>query len=297
MKIFKSHFWYNKSQRNGVFLLVLLIIVLQVLIFSDVFFLDETDDINQPKLLAFQKQIDSLKAIEIENRKPKIYPFNPNYITDYKGEQLGMSLKEIDRLLAFRKTNKFVNSKQEFQKVTKISDSLLNKISPYFKFPDWVVKRNQQKGKNNYNFNKYKNANKKIVVSTTDINKASAEDFKTISGIGSAFSKRIIKYRTKLQGFSLESQLFEVWGLEKEVVEKVLSTFKIVEKPIIQKINVNTVEFKQLLKNPYINYELCKRIFNYRDEVAELQNISELKNIKDFPLDKYDRIILYLSAE
>ena len=50
-----------------------------------------------------------------------------------------MSLEEIDRLLAFRKTNKFVNSKREFQQVTKVSDSLLNKISPYFKFPDWVV--------------------------------------------------------------------------------------------------------------------------------------------------------------
>ena len=81
---------------------------------------------------------------EIENRKPKMYPFNPNYITDYKGEQLGMSLLEIDRLLAFRENNKFVNSKDEFQKVTKVSDSLLHKIAPYFKFPEWVVKKDKQ---------------------------------------------------------------------------------------------------------------------------------------------------------
>jgi DNA uptake protein ComE-like DNA-binding protein len=67
--------------------------------------------------------------------------------------------------------------------------------------------------------------------------------------------------------------------------------------PKIQKQNVNTIEFKQLLKNPYIDYDLCKKIFNYRDEVAELQNISELKNIEGFPLDKYDRIVLYLVAE
>ena len=55
--------------------------------------------------------------------------------------------------------------------------------------------------------------------------------------------------------------------------------------------------FKALLKNPYIDYSLCKNIFEYRDEVAELQNISELKNIIDFPLDKYDRIVLYLNVE
>ena len=296
MKIFKSHFWYNKSQRNGVFLLVILIGLLQLLIYIDVFSSDEVIDTNQTELLAFQNQIDSLKAIEIEKRKPKIYPFNPNYITDYKGAQLGMSLQEIDRLLAFRKTNKFINSKEEFQKVTNVSDSLLFKISTNFKFPDWVVKRNHQKSNPLLQRTKQSVHNKKVI-STNDINKATAKDFKTISGIGVAFSERIIKYRSKLQGFSFESQVDEVWGLDKKLAEKLVSTFKIIEKPRIKKRNVNTVTFKELLRNPYIDYELCKNIFNYRDEVAELQDISELKNIKNFPLDLYDRIVLYLVAE
>lgn len=303
MKIFKSHFWYTKSQRNGIFLLAILILILQVFIFVDVFSSDDIVDVNQPDILAFQQQVDSLKLVEIEDRKPKIYPFNPNYITDYKGEQLGMSLQEIDRLLEYRKTNQFVNSKEEFQKVTQISDTLLAKISPYFKFPEWVVKRNQKKTTSNLSLLRrqesqsdyYKKPTYKLT--TTDINKATAEDLRTINGIGPAFSERIIKYRSKLQGFSFASQLYEVWGLEKEVADKVLSVFKIADKPIIKKVNVNTVEFKQLLKNPYIDYELCKKIFNYRDEVAELQDISELKNIKGFPLDLYDRITLYLLAE
>ncbi|MCL7763194.1 helix-hairpin-helix domain-containing protein [Polaribacter sp. Z014] len=295
MNFFKSHFWYNKSQRNGVFFLVILILIVQiVIVFSD-FSSDESTTVNSKEVLSFHQQIDSLQAIEIEKRKPKTYPFNPNYITDNKGEQLGMSLDEIDRLLAFRKTNKFVNSKIEFQKVTKISDSLLNKISPYFKFPEWVVKQKSNSSFEGREQTYYKKQEKKV--STIDINKATVQDFKTISGIGEAFSERIVKYRAKLQGFSFENQLNEVWGLEKEVANKVLSKFKIVEKPIINKINVNTVTFKELLKNPYIDYSLCKKIFEYRDEVAELQNISELKNIKDFPLDKYDRIVLYLVAE
>ncbi|WP_243765946.1 helix-hairpin-helix domain-containing protein [Polaribacter cellanae] len=245
--------------------------------------------------------------MEIENRKPKIYPFNPNYITDFKGAQLGMSLDEIDRLLAFRKTNKFVNSKKEFQQITKVSDSLLHKISPYFKFPDWVIKRNKNKYSNQNaissispSLNKgsvEKSRKSKYKLSTTDINKATAEDFQSINGIGPAFSERIVKYRSKLQGFSFKDQLYEVWNLDKDVADSVLETFKIVEKPTIKTQNVNTVTFKELLKNPYIDYELCKKIFNYRDEVAELQHISELKNIKDFPLDKYDRIVLYLVAQ
>ncbi|WP_282072653.1 ComEA family DNA-binding protein [Polaribacter atrinae] len=295
MKILKSHFWYHKSQSNGVFFLVILILLVQSIIVFGGFSSDDSIEFNSKEVIAFHRQIDSLQVIEIEKRKPKIYPFNPNYITDSKGEKLGMSLKEIDRLLAFRSTNKFINSKSEFQKVTQISDSLLNKIAPYFKFPDWVVKQNSNSSLQRTKQAYYKKEVKEV--STTDINKATAEDFKTINGIGVAFSERIINYRTKLQGFSLESQLNEVWGLENEMVKKVLLKFKIVEQPIINKINVNTATFKELLKNPYIDYNLCRKIFEYRDEVAELQNISELKNIKDFPLDKYDRIVLYLMAE
>ena len=299
MNIFKSHFWYNKNQRNGIFVLGIIILVLQVLIFTNVVSQDKVIESNSPEIFAFQHQIDSLRLIQIENRKPKIYPFNPNYIDDYKGEQLGMSLEEIDRLLLFRKSNKFINSKKEFQNITKVSDSLLNKIAPYFKFPDWVTKRNQQKNTSqNFNYSKTdKSRFAKHKISTTNINNATAEDFKTISGIGSAFSERIIKYRSKLQGFSFNNQLYEIWGLEKEVADKVLSVFKVETKPFIKKENLNTLEFKQLLKNPYIDYKLCKMIFEYRDEVAELQDIAELKNIKDFPLELYDRIVLYLLAE
>jgi len=60
---------------------------------------------------------------------------------------------------------------------------------------------------------------------------------------------------------------------------------------------VNTASFKELLSIPYINYDLCKKIFQFKDEVAELQSIEELKNIEGFPEDKYDRIVLYLEAK
>lgn len=286
MKFSNSSFRYSKSQRRGVLLLLSGIVFLQGLyVFVD-FSLEDLPPENHSELLIFQKEIDSLKQINKKSKKSKIYPFNPNFITDYKGYKLGMSVESIDRLHRFRKTNKYVNSAKEFQQVTKISDSLLKVIAPYFKFPKWVT---------NQTVKKYNKTIKKI--STNDLNKATAEDLATINGIGETFSKRIIKYRTKLQGFSFDSQLYEVWGLEKEVVLKIVQTFHIVSKPDIKKIDINTATFKQVLKTPYVDYELCKKIFNYRDEVAELQNISELKKIKGFPINKYEKIILYLEAK
>jgi len=298
MKIFKSHFWYNKGQRNGIFFLVLLIIALQAIyVFAD-FSSNKATDINTSELTAFQRQIDSLKLIEIEKRKPKVYRFNPNYITDFKGARLGMSVDEIDRLLLFRKQGKFINSAREFQQVTKISDSLLNVISPLFKFPDWLQEANKRNStKKGIQPVKKFAEQKPQVISTTDVNLATADDFRTIKGIGEKLSKRIVKYRKRLQGFTFKEQLYEVWGVDKELADRVLETFSVISKPDIKKININTASFKEVLSNPYIDYDLCKKIFAYRDEIVEFQSLEELRNINNFPLDKYSRITLYLLAE
>lgn len=283
---------YNKSQRNGVFFLLLIIVALQMAT-SFIDFSNDKEVFNTNEYLALNAKIDSLKNLEIEKRKPKTYPFNPNYITDYKGAQLGMSLDQIDRLHAFRERNKFINSASQFQKITQVSDSLLNAISSYFKFPDWVVKEQQ----NSVRKSILKEKGSKIKRTTTDINLATAKDFETINGVNEYLAERIIKYRKRLNGFSYQNQLLEVWKLDETTAQNILRAFKITNKPIINKINVNTATFKQVLSNPYIDYNLCKKIFEFRDEVAELQSIQELKNIQGFPMDKYDRIILYLEAK
>jgi DNA uptake protein ComE-like DNA-binding protein len=295
MKKLKSHFWYTKNQRNGILFLLGLITVVQLLYHFVNLGKDDIVDVNQAAIISFQNQIDSLKFIETENRRPKIYPFNPNYISDYKGYQLGMKTKEIDLLLAHRNKRLFVNSAKEFQEVTKISDSLLQAISPYFKFPDWVQKKNRDK-KEQFSFASKTKKNISDITSS-DINEATPYDLTLVKGVDEYLSERIIKYRSKLQGFSFPEQLFEVWGLEKEVADNILQVFSIQKKPRITKVNVNTASFKEVLSNPYIDYELCVQIFEYKDEVAELQSISEIKNIEGFPIEKYHRIVLYLQAK
>ncbi|MBT6378574.1 MAG: hypothetical protein HOJ72_09985 [Flavobacterium sp.] len=295
MKKLKSHFWYTKNQRNGILFLLGLITVVQLLYHFVNLGKDDIVDVNQAAIISFQNQIDSLKFIETENRRPKIYPFNPNYISDYKGYQLGMKTKEIDLLLAHRNKRLFVNSAKEFQEVTKISDSLLQAISPYFKFPDWVQKKDREK-KEQFSFASKTKKNISDITSS-DINEATPYDFSLVKGVDEYLSERIIKYRSKLQGFSFPEQLFEVWDLEKEVADNILQVFSVQKKPRITKVNVNTASFKEVLSNPYIDYELCVQIFEYKDEVAELQSISEIKNIEGFPIEKYHRIVLYLQAK
>lgn len=50
---------------------------------------------------------------------------------------------------------------------------------------------------------------KKVIL---DINAATAEDFKTINGIGEKLSARIVKFRDRLGGFLTSEQLYDVYG-------------------------------------------------------------------------------------
>ena len=96
MPSYRSHFTFTKKQRNGIFLLVIIIVILQIAIGT----IDPpVEDVSiDPEILAmFNQEMDSLRKLELQERKPKIYPFNPNFITDHKGYSLGMSVEEIDR--------------------------------------------------------------------------------------------------------------------------------------------------------------------------------------------------------
>ncbi|MCF6222877.1 MAG: helix-hairpin-helix domain-containing protein [Flavobacteriaceae bacterium] len=293
MKFLKSHFWYNKSQRNGILLLILIIFILQlVYVFVD-FSNNDILNYDVSEIDRYQAQIDSLKKEQKEKSKAKIYRFNPNFLTDFKAYQLGLNVEEIDRLLAYRKTGKYVNSIQEFQKITGVNDSLLHAISPLFKFPEWVIAKQNAKTSPKSLSNNRKIANTK----TKDLNLATINDLKTIDGIGEKLAKRIITYRKLLQGYTFNYQLYEVYYLKKEVADRILKQFSVLKVPIIKKLNINSATFKEILKLPYIDYELTKKIYNFKDELGVFTSIEDLKKIDSFPLDKYDRITLYLTAD
>lgn len=287
----KSHFTFSKEQRNGIFLLILLIIILQCAYF---FISRESKDIsvNQEELAKFQKEIDSLRLVELEERKPKIFPFNPNYITDYKGASLGMSNEEIDRLHAFRKQNKWVNSAKDFQQVTKISDSLLNTISPYFKFPDWVT-NSKPKTSSTY----YSNA-PKTFAQKQDLNTATAKQLQKVNGIGEYYSERIVKFRSKFPGgFIADVQLQDVYGLTPEVIQKITEQFTVKTPRSIKKIDLNKAEIEDLVTIQHIDYNLAHQIVEQRKLRDGYKSLDELIKVKDFPANKLEIIKLYLQLE
>ncbi|WP_289665424.1 helix-hairpin-helix domain-containing protein [Flavobacterium panacagri] len=288
---FKKYLHFTKYQRAGILILFLIIVVVQLFyLFAD-FSISEEKSPDKEKWLDLQSEIDKEKTLK-GNNKPVIYLFNPNFISDYKGYKLGMSVEEIDRLLAFRKENKYVNSAEEFQKVTGISDSLLNKISPLFKFPDWVEhKSNLKSEKLEYNTIAYP---EKVKLEILDINQATQEDLMKIYGIGEGLSTRILKQKEIMGCFVSMDQMEDVWGLSPQVINELKTHFKVVIPSTLKKINVNDASLKELSQFPYFKYALAKQIVTYRSMNGNFNNIEDLSKIKDFPVEKAKIISLYL---
>ena len=285
--IVKSFLTYSKSQRIGILLFFVIIILVQGIYFFYDFTAKKTIDKEKSKWLALQSTVDSLK-LNNKNYKPAIYPFNPNFITDFKGYKLGMSVEEIDRLLACRAQNKFVNSAAEFQAVTKVSDSLLNAISPYFKFPDWV--KNNKNNSQEFAKNDFSNPGKIIVL---DINQATKEDLMKVYGIGDKISDRILEQKEKYGAFVSMEQMNDIWGLSPEVLEKLKSSFAVKSVTNCKKININNASVKELTQFPFFRYQLAKDIVVFRTMKGDIK-IEDLLKIKGFPLEKIKIIALYL---
>jgi DNA uptake protein ComE-like DNA-binding protein len=287
----KQYFIFNKEQKIGLTVLVGLIITMQILYFFVDFSTKEIPTKEEEQWLAMQAEIDSVKTMAGEDTY-KMYPFNPNFINDFKGYKLGMKVAEIDRLLAFRKTNKYVNSAQEFQKVTQISDSLLAVIAPYFKFPDWVTNKKNYASNGNTN---YKDFNKKEKIVIININEASKEDLMKIYGIGDAISDRILKQKEVFGSFVSMDQMQDIWGLSPEVISQLNSHFKVYGTSVTNKIEINNISVKELTKFPYFKYALAKEIVTYRSMNNGIKNIEDLTKIKGFPVEKVKIIALYLN--
>lgn len=209
-----------------------------------------------------------------------IRSFNPNFITDYKGYLLGMTPGEIDRLLAYRSSGKWIRSVEDFQRITGIQDSILEQISPHFRFPDFTKKIKPDRPAQ--------------PVIMGDLNEVTREQLMEIRGIGPVLSARIIRFREALGGFLHERQLYDVYGLDSALADELIKRYPVREPPSPDLIPINTAGIEQLSALVYISYDLATAIITYREHHGAYESLEELKHVPGFPVDKIDRIGLYL---
>lgn len=126
-----------------------------------------------------------------------------------------------------------------------------------------------------------------------ELNTCDSASLEGLPGIGPVLARRIIKYRNLLGGFVSAGQLREVYGLSD-------STFNIVSKRVradsskVVRINLNSADFKRLIRMPYLEKYDVTMILKYRELQGRIENLDELVKNKILTPEKAKKVRAYL---
>lgn len=290
-----NFFHFNKQERNGVFVLSIIIVVLfgirllMPLLHNDsnaVQLITITpSNLNQEKKIETELILNYVTkdSSEIKTSNER-FVFNPNTVSEEDAQKLGMSKKLSATLINFRnKGGKFFKP-EDLKKLYGLSPELYKELESYILIPN--IKKDSV-------FISNKTERKSFAKALVEINSADSLSIVYLKGIGPGFTKRIIKYRTMLGGFHSINQLKEVYGMTDSTFALLSSQIK-VDEQTISKIPINAIDFNSLRKHPYFNFQSAQAIVNYRLKHGKLTE-SDIRSLGVFSDEKLSLILPYLS--
>jgi len=232
-----------------------------------------------------KKEYDKTKN-DSSNKELLYFQFDPNTVTYSEMKKLGIDGKTANILLKYRGNKIRFYSKEDVLKVYGFTEEKYQKLENYIVFPkkDSIIKKEKIKHENPY---------KNIQI---DINKANALEFEKLKGVGAYISKEIVKYRIKLGGFYSKNQLKEVYGITEEVFENFKNNL-VIDKPRIKKININTTNFKELIRHSYISKEQTIEILKLKKDISGFNKIDDLIYYDVFSKKEFENLKHYLKVK
>jgi DNA uptake protein ComE-like DNA-binding protein len=299
----RSFLTLNKSEQRGILLLIILIIIIGLFNLLLPVIISEKNDFEtntyKNEITAFisaqQKAEDSVRIEQLQSRgqldeqlaMQKLHPFlfNPNGLPEELWLKLGLTKKQIKAIKNYEAKGGKFRKKEDLSKMYCISEAEYNILEPYINIPQEFKTISVQAS------NKPKVQKKRYLI--TEINTADSAVFVRSLGISPWIASRIIKYRTLLGGFADAEQLKEVYGFKASEYEQIKSYIR-VDTSLIRKININKADFKEILRHPYISYEITKKIVNYRSENESFKSLEELTEQEILSPSLYIKLKPYL---
>ena len=294
-------------------------------------FLAEVELLQQKMMLATETSavttagVAASKTAEGQTTRPrpklKPFAFNPNTLTPEEWDSLGMPRhisRSIRNFLAAGGTFRF---REDLRRIYLLEDWMYDELEAYIELPERPVRQSAESGSSSASGEEkdgsgslaaaardadtqtgsYPNKKTDKVIHVAEplvvnLNMADTIELQKIRGIGPAFSRRIVGYRELLGGFVNTKQLMEVYGLDStryEAIREFVSTDTL----HIKKINLNTADYAQLIRHPYINRQTANAILKFRDQHGPYSEINELS--KSYLIDDktIGRIKPYLCIE
>ena len=303
--MWKDFLYYTKTERQGIIVLVVLILGVYAApkLFSFFTHAEDTDCRENEK---FDKEyndfISSLRETQPHQksghsfqsspqREIKLAVFDPNIADSTTFLSLGLPSWMIKNILHYRyKQGKFRHP-EDFRKIYGLTDEQYQTLHPYIRITeqsstkDTVRLLMKQRMPQDTLF-KYQPG------TVINLNEADTTELKKIPGIGSAIARMIVNYRTQLGGFYKIEQL-----QEKHLKAEMLRPWFSINATQIRRININKASIERMMHHPYINYYQAKVIVEYRKKKGVLTNLKQLSLYEEFNTADFERITPYICYE
>ncbi len=266
--------------------------------------INEADYEQIKSYLSINKQVkiaQSSKPAILKNEPSKDRPiqlvfFNPNSATFDLLVQVGLSPKTANIMINYRDKGGTFRRKKDLLKIYGMTPEIYQRIEPYLVIEQvptkMVIDTSQQVQEKPIVVEVEKEEKVPVIV---DINQASSDEWKTISGIGPYYANQIVKFRDKLGGFSSIEQVGTTYGLADSTFQKIKTQLQL--SPIFRKIDINNCSVKELQAHPYLKWKQANVIINYRKKHGPFQDIKDLHNILILNAEIIGKIAPYLSFE
>lgn len=299
---------YHKSERNGIFVLLSIIVVMLLyLSFSHLFYtpakIDFTKFEHQLKVFSdsINTQNDSSesktenfkhytsfsqtdKSIEIKGER---FNFNPNNLSEENWKRLGLSDKQIQVIKNYESKGGKFKTKEDVKKMYCIQQKLYTSLEPFIVIPE--IQKDTIKSK----YVKKDTAKSSIIL--VELNTADSSALIKIRGIKGFYASKIIEYRNQLGGYISKEQLMELWKFDQEKYDAI-EKYVTVNPSSIKKININTATAKEL-KHPYLSWKIVNGIISYRSKHGKFSTIEEIRKTDLVDDETYRKIGPYLKVE
>jgi competence protein ComEA len=243
------------------------------------------------------QMLDSLVAgWESADKKPPSglirFPFDPNTVSEEHMLELGFSETSTNRIAAYRRKGGVFRTKSDLLKIYGLDSTLYKQLYDYIRLPATRLPAPSQAQRGAF----AKTWEKRQVRQRFDINTADTLLLKRIYGIGSRLALRIIRFRDALGGFVHKEQLYEVYGLDSVVVERLLEFSFIAEDFEPEKININMADQERLSGHPYISRKLAQRILSYRFQHGDFIDANDIKKLSAIENENLERLLPYVTT-
>ena len=292
--MWKNFLYYTKTERQGIIVLVVLILGVYAApkLFS---FFKHAEDTDCKENEKFDKEYNDFISVLRETkphqksgpsfqsspqREIKLAIFDPNTADSTTLLSLGLPSRMVKNILHYRNKQGKFRYPEDFRKIYGLTEEQYRTLYPYiqitkdFSSKDTVRLLTAQSVQRD-TLMKY------LPGTIISLNSADTTELKKIPGIGSSIARMMVNYRERLGGFFRIEQLQEI-HLK---AEKLRPWFSI-DIQQTRRINLNKAGMERMLHHPYINYYQAKVIIEYRKKKGSLKSLKQLSLYEEFtPID------------